>query len=132
MGSLANYTENKLLEHLFKSDFTAPSTLYIALHTGDPGETGASNEVSGSNYARVSKARGTTHFTVSGNSVVNATRIEFPQPSASWGVVTHFSIWDASSSGNCIAYGSLTSSLDVTGSTIIVYFDPGDLTGTLD
>src|SRR5574343_562470 len=45
MGSLTNYAENAVLEHLTRETaYTPAATLYLALCTGDPGEaaTGAS------------------------------------------------------------------------------------------
>jgi hypothetical protein len=57
MGSLTNFLENELLDHVLNNAaYTPAATLYLALATGDPGEaaTGASmSEVPNSgNYSR--------------------------------------------------------------------------------
>ena len=111
--SKANYLENALLDHLFgRTTYTAPATLYISLHTGDPGETGANNEVTGNNYSRAAVTNSTGNFgSASGGSKTNAAEIQFAVPSGSWGTVTHFAIWDAASAGNCLYYGALTSAM---------------------
>ena len=37
--SISNYAENKILDHVTgRASFTAPSTVYIKLHTADAGE----------------------------------------------------------------------------------------------
>ena len=36
--------------------------------------------------------------------------VTFPTASASWGTVTHFAVWDASTSGNMLFHGALTAS----------------------
>ena len=43
--SFSNYLETELLDHVFtNSAYTAPSTLYLALFTGAPGEAGGGTE----------------------------------------------------------------------------------------
>lgn len=69
-------------------------SLYIALHTADPGEAGtaATNEATYTNYNRVAVARSGAGWTVSGNSATNASQITFPQCGASGNTITHVSI----------------------------------------
>lgn len=53
MSQMTNYLENALFNHVLRdTPYTSPSTLYVALHTADPTEVGATGEVSGSSYAR--------------------------------------------------------------------------------
>ena len=48
MAGFSDYLENKVLEHVFEnSAYTAPSTLYAALFTVAPSDTGGGTEVSG-------------------------------------------------------------------------------------
>lgn len=59
--SKGNTTENDVLEHLFKAtalSWAANANLYIALHTGDPGEGGnqTTSEATYTSYARVADA----------------------------------------------------------------------------
>ena len=42
--SISNYAELKILDHTTgTASWTAPSGVYLKLHTGDPGEAGTSN-----------------------------------------------------------------------------------------
>jgi len=109
--SMTNSAENKLLLLLFNNTAFAligdasglqPSgaagSLYISLHTADPGEAGdqTTNETAYTNYARVGVARSGAGFTVSGNSVTNAAAVTFAQCGASGATLTHFGIGTAS------------------------------------
>lgn len=99
--SLTNYGENAAAVALFDT-----GTFYVSLHTADPGETGASNELAAANgYARVSCT-----FSVSGSVADNDATIEFGPATADQGTVTHFAVWDAATSGNCLGYGALDDS----------------------
>jgi hypothetical protein len=89
---------------------------YISLHTSDPGETGSqtTNETSYTNYARVSVARSTAGWTVSGNNCSNDSAITFAQCGATGATITHFGIGtDSSGAGNLVFKGALDSSLAV-------------------
>lgn len=91
-------------------------SLYVALHTSDPGEAGTAttNETAYTNYARVAVARSGAGWTVSGNSVTNAEQVTFPQCGVSGTTITHASITTASSGASKILYsGALSSSLAV-------------------
>lgn len=57
----------------------ALTSLYISLHTGDPGAAGtqSSNEANYTGYARVALVRSAVGWTVSANVVSPAARIEF-------------------------------------------------------
>lgn len=125
--SFSNYLETKVLDHVFGGTaYTAPSTLYLALFTANPNEDGSGTEVSGGGYARQSVA-----FTISGNTASNTAAVEYPTATANYGTVSHVGIYDASSSGNLIAYAALTSSKTIeTGDVFRV--PTGDLDITLD
>ena len=104
--SFTNDLETELLDHVFGGNaFTSPSTLYVSLHTGNPGETGSINdEVSGGGYARQ-----TATFTVSGDTATTSAAIEFPTATASYGTVTHIGVHStASGTSGFLAYAGLT------------------------
>jgi hypothetical protein len=70
-------------------------------------------------------------FTVSGNTATTSAAVEYPTATADYGTVTHVGIWDASTSGNMLAYAALTASKTI--STGDVFRIPtGDLDITLD
>jgi len=126
--SFTNYLETEILDHVFAgAAYTAPSTKYLALFTAvADGESGSVTELSGSAYARQSVA-----FTTSGNTTSNNAAVEFPTATGSWGTVTHVGVYDASSSGNLMAYATLSSSKTIdTGDVFRV--PSGDLDITLN
>lgn len=144
--SLSNYLENEIVDHIFRArSYSGPATIYVSLHTGDPGESGASSEVStsGTNYARAALAASASNWKGTGNEVTgvdsagtggqtkNAVTITFNVPSATWGTVTHFALWDAVSSGNCLGSGALTTA-KVINTSDTVSFAADTLTVTFD
>ena len=102
--SKSNAFETDLLELAFNATdlanladdtVTSPATtLTIALHTSDPGEAGdqTTNEIAYTSYARVTVARTSGGFTVTGNSVSPVADITFPAGTGGSGTATHWSI----------------------------------------
>jgi len=127
--SFANFLETELLDHVFGGNaYTAPSTLYLALHTANPDEDGSGTEVSTSGTAY---ARQTVTFTVSGNTATTDAVVEFPTATANFGTVSHVAVWDALTAGNMLAYAALTTSKTIeTGD--VLRLPTGDLDITLD
>jgi hypothetical protein len=129
MAGFSDYLEDKVLEHVFGGNaYTAPSTLYVALYTSAPSDTGGGTEVSGGAYARQTAA-----FTVSGTNPTtasNSAAIEYPTATANYGTVVAVGVFDASSGGNLLAYANLdTSKVVSTGD--VFRFNTGDLDITL-
>jgi DNA/RNA endonuclease YhcR with UshA esterase domain len=127
--SFSNYLETELLDHVFAGNaYSSPSNLYLSLHTANPDEdaSGAEVSTSGTAYARTAVT-----FTVSGNTATTNAAVEFATATANFGTVTHVAVWDASTSGNMLAYAALTSSKTIeTGDVFRV--PAGDLDITLD
>lgn len=127
--SFSNFLETEILDHVFGgAAYTAPSTLYLALHTANPDEDASGAEVSTSGTAY---ARQTVAFTTSGNTTSNTAAVEYATATANFGTVTHVAVWDAATAGNMLAYAALTSSKTIeTGDVFRV--PAGDLDITLD
>lgn len=129
MAGFSDYLEDKVLEHVFGGNaYTAPSTLYVALYTSAPSDTGGGTEVSGGGYVRK-----TATFNVSGTNPTtasNAGAIEYPTATANYGTVTSVGIFDALSGGNLLAYANLTAS-KVVSTGDVFRFNAGDLDITL-
>jgi hypothetical protein len=129
MSGFSDYLEDKVLDHVFGGNaYSAPGTLYVALYTVAPSDTGGGTEVSGGAYARQTGA-----FTVSGTNPTTATNsaaIEYPTATANYGTVVAVGILDASSSGNLLAYSTLDAS-KVVSSGDVFRFNAGDLDITL-
>lgn len=131
--SLANYLENAVINWLRGTAMpTAPGTLYVALFTADPGETGdLTNEVAttgGTLYARTAVS-----LTAPPSPVSNSADVVFPTAGASWGTVTHAALVDSPTrgAGNVLASNALTASQAVAAG-ITPRFVAGQLTFTLD
>jgi hypothetical protein len=122
--SKSNLHENAWLALVFNAtafaeiaedDSAAPATtLSIALHTADPGDSGdqSTSEATYTSYARVSVARSGAGWTVSGNQVQNAAAIAFPSATGGSEVITHFSVGYGSSDAMLYS-GALTSPLAI-------------------
>ena len=123
-----------LASHLGVLSTTGNANLYVALHTGDPGEGGSqtTSECAFGSYARQAAARSGSGWTVSGNSAVNFATISFPECSSGSETVTHVSIGTSSSGAGQILYsGALNASRSVS-SGITLQFAAGALTVTED
>lgn len=113
---LNSYGKNTFLDGVMGSG--TPATLHFALVTAAPNDasTGSTiSEPSGGSYARVAVTNNTTNFpAASSGTSRNATSITFPTATGSWGTCTHVVALDASSGGNIIFWGTLTSSKTIT------------------
>lgn len=86
-------------------------SLYVSLHTSDPGEAGdqTTNEIAYTSYARVAVARSGAGWTVTANAVSPAANIDFPAGTGGSGTATHFGIGTASSGAGVLLYkGTVT------------------------
>jgi hypothetical protein len=107
MAAMSNYLENALINATLRNTtYTSPSVVYVGLFTSDPTDAGSGTEVSGGSYTR----KAMTFGAPSDGASVNSSAVEFDQATANWGTITHFAIFDASSSGNMLYHGALTSS----------------------
>lgn len=131
MGSFNDYTEAKVLDHITgKTSFTKPTT-YVGLSTADPTDDASGlAEPSGNNYSRVTTSGSDWDAAASG-AVANAATLTFPEASGAWGTVTHFALFDASSSGNMLCHGTLNASRVITNG-ITPRFAVGEFVITLD
>lgn len=119
MSAKGNTFENDVVLLTFNGtaySWNANTDLYVALHTGDPGEAGSqtTSECAFGSYARVTVARSGAGFTVSGDTASNTATISFPECTSGSETVTHVSIGTASSGAGQILYkGALTASRSV-------------------
>ena len=131
MGSFADYWENEILDHLFGKGSYTPPTIYVGLSTANPTDDASGlAEPSGNSYARAATA-GADWNVASGGMIDNANDITFPEASGSWGTITHFALFDATSGGNMLAHGSLSVSKSIS-SGDTAKFAAGDLDISLD
>lgn len=111
----SQYLISKLLNQIFNAAaYSFPGTLFMALWTStlNAASTGStSGEASYTGYARVSVPANTTNFPTSsgGAAIANGTAITFPANAGSLQTMTFFAITDASSAGNILYWGSISS-----------------------
>ena len=116
----SNYLEEaviNLMRGSAGSALTAPAALYLALFYSNPSDTGvAGTEASYSTYARQPIQFGAPTAVSSGSSspyMQNTNVITFPEAAASGSSVQYVGVFDASTGGNMLLYGTLTSSLAI-------------------
>ena len=135
MSAMSDYLENELIKHLFRTgSMTKPSVLAVGLFTGAPSDSGGGTEVSGGSYARASLNPLDANWAATSGSngqTSNSSAITFPTPTASWGTVTHFAIFDATSAGNMLFWGVLTASKSINNGDPAPSFPGGTLVVTL-
>jgi hypothetical protein len=110
----------------------AAGSLYISLHTGDPGEGGSqtTSETAYGSYARVAVARTVGGWTVGTGTVSNAAGVTFPTCSGGSSTVSYFGVGtDPSGAGKLLYRGSLTAPIAITAG-VTPFFATGDLTVT--
>lgn len=134
--------EQEMLDHIFlnadialigdaaglQNSATAGS-LYVSLHTADPGEAGnqQTNEATYGAYARVAVARSGSGWSRTGSTMSNVAQILFPEATSGSNTITHFGIGtDASGTGKLLYHGALTASLAVS-TGIQPKFEAGEL-----
>lgn len=116
---------------------TGVGSLFVALHTADPGEAGtqATSEATYTGYARVAVARTSGAFSVTGTApttVSNVAVVTFGACTAGSNTITHFSVgYQTSGATKIIVSGALTASLAVSAG-ITPSFAIGALTATCD
>lgn len=143
-ASMSDYLENKIADHVFRTTtYTAPSGIYIALFTSACSDSAAGTEVSGGSYARVNAGKADaswrgTHSSATGASsgtggtVDNASTLTFPAPTGNWGSVSHFGIFDASTSGNMLFCAALTTAKTINNGDAAPSFAANALTVQID
>lgn len=102
--TVSDHGEVQVLDEIFNAGGgTFPSAnVYVALFTADPGETGASNEVTGGSYARQQ-----ADFAAAGSGTTsNSGNIDFTSMPTT--TVVAFGIFDAVTTGNCFWTGWLS------------------------
>ena len=124
MSGLSNYLENKLLDHALRNtSYTPVATVYLALYVGSPTDAGTGG-------AEVAATRQAITFgAASSGTVSNSSSISFTSMPAV--TVTHIGVFDASTGGNLLLHGALSSSVGA-GSGYTFTIAANDLDITLD
>lgn len=120
----------QILDHVFMgASLSQFANLWVGLSTTTPTASGGNvTEPAGAAYGRVSTAGADWDPAAAGSpsTVANGTQITFPTPTGSWGTVTNFTIHDAASGGNVVAFGALLQVKAISNGND-VNFPPGNL-----
>lgn len=136
MPGLSNYYELEILDQVFGSALVLPAvTHYLALCSVTPDDTSTGDTIvqaTYTGYARAAVTNNPTNWPAAGAGIKqNGANIIFGTCTALDAVVNSFAICDASSSGNVIAYGSLTTAKTISTGDVPL-FAVGGITITLD
>jgi hypothetical protein len=144
-GAMSDYLENKLIDWLVRGQaFTAPATVYFALATSTGSDVACGTEVTGGSYARVAvtsslanwagtqSAGSSTASSGTGGTTSNNGTVTFPAPTANWGVVTEYCVFDAASAGNLLWRTALTTSKTINNGDAAPSFAAGTATFQID
>lgn len=155
MAAMSDFLENKLIDFLFRGQAlgvtgataaaaTGPANYYVGLYTTNPTDAAGGIEVTGGAYARVTVASALANWagTQAAASVVassgatgttsNNGVITFPAPTANWGIITGFALFDALTVGNMLIWGALTTSKTVNNGDAAPSFAAAALSFQLD
>jgi hypothetical protein len=144
-AAMSDYLENKITDAFLRGQaYTMPATVYIGLATTTGSDAACGTEVTGGSYARVAvtsslanwagtqSAGSTTASTGTGGTTSNNAAVTFPAPSANWGSVTEFCVFDAVTSGNMLFRAALTTPKTINNGDAAPSFGIGALTFQID
>lgn len=112
MGSITDFLELELLDHVANAIYVQSATVFVALCTADPTDaatTLAGVEVANTNgYARTA----ITFGAAASRQVIQSGAVTFPQATGTWGTITHWAITTSATynGGNTLAHGAFTGS----------------------
>ncbi len=145
--SFSNTAENDLLLLIFNNTnmanvgdatglrgSTTVGSLYIALHTADPGEAGdqQTSEATFTGYSRVAVARSGAGWTVTGNAVTNAAAINIGPASSGPQVIQYVSVGVAASGASKIIFRAPLTPNPTANPSVTITIPAGDLDFSLD
>lgn len=120
---MSEYLADSWLNALCNATSFSVTTVYVQLHTGDPGAAGTANVATETTRKTVSfgapAAPAAGVVTISNDAQVQWTNIAGSQDA------THYSLWDNSSGGNYLGSGLVTASAYTAGDTLT--FAVGDI-----
>lgn len=114
MSGFSTYLAQKLIDHVLRgASYTAPANAYLSLHTADPTDDNVTsteiNSATATWYGR-KQVTGWSAAVGTGTSTTNSNQLSFSAVTGSAVTVTHWGLYDASTSGNLLCSGALTTS----------------------
>lgn len=124
VGLSAAYA-NSMLNAAFRGTSWDPGdNVWIKLHVGDPGSAGTSNAAT-----NTTRQQATFGSNASGGTISNTASVDWTSVAGTEDY-THWSAWDASTSGNFIASGTITANAVTTGDNFSLPIGEIDMTMT--
>jgi len=122
---ISSYLANAILDAIGNAtNYTAPATLYIKLHTAAPGASGATAAATETTRKAVSCSA------ASGGAITSDADIVWTSIAGSQDA-THFSLWDHVSAGNFLGSGTITANAYTAGDTYTIPTGDFDLSFTV-
>lgn len=115
-------TANSMLNAMCNATSYSLTNVYVQLHTADPGTAGTTS------IATETTRKVASFSAASGGAITNDAGVTWDPISGSQ-TITYFTLWDAASSGNFVASGTVTAPPHTGGDTYTI--PPGDLDLTL-
>lgn len=129
MAQLSDFAEKLLLDWMMTTgSATRPTAWFLSLYTAAPNDAGGGTEVSGNGYARQSITFPAA--TSPAGTTSNSNAIEFTASGGSWGTITHVAIHTASTGGDMLWHGPLSTARTI-GDGEKLSFAVGSVTLTL-
>lgn len=119
MASKSDYAENKVLDHMFGDGTFGAVTAYLALCTVVPTDASTGSTLTEANYtgyARLAISASDMSAASSG-SKTNSAALTFAACTAGTSTVIGFAVCDASTNGNVLYWGTVTSKVIDTSNT---------------
>ena len=121
MGTLSNYLELEVQDHVLGgADFSRPATVYFALYSAVPSDTGGGTELTGGTapgYTRIAVTNNTTNFpaaTTNGTTGKGEKLLAVAHSSpansggSDWPTIVAWALLDGSSGGNQLMWGEVS------------------------
>lgn len=103
MTDIASWLEGSVQDWAFGgTDMpTAPTDIYVALHTDAPGNDATANEVGAADYQRAQTAPADWAVLAGDGPTTaeNSNDIVFVEATSDWGIVSHVSLWTSAQGG---------------------------------
>jgi hypothetical protein len=112
---MSEFTVDSILNAIFNATAFSVTNVYVQLHTADPGAAGTTSVATETDRQAVSMgspgAPSGGVVTIANDAAITWTNISGSQDA------THFSLWDASTSGNFLGSGTITANAYTAGDT---------------
>jgi len=109
MGSISDFLENELLDHIFNVAYSNVATVYLGLAESDLADDESGTETSYTGYDREAITFGAAASRV----ITQSGDVTFDQNTGSAVDITHWGIFDTLSGGDLLAHGAFSATVEV-------------------